>query len=337
MARHSSAETAVDPVISVRDLTKVYGQGDAAVRAVDGVSFDISPGTVVGVLGPNGAGKTSAIKMMLGLVTPTAGDVRIAGTDALSNTTAIYRHVGAMLEGARNVYWRLTVRENVEFFASLSGFDPRRTADYHDALIERYGLEDKADTPVRELSRGMKQKVSLICTLARRTDVIFLDEPTLGLDVETSLDLRREIRRLTDDRSMTVVLSSHDMDLVEAVCDRVIIVRAGRIVADDTVENLVELFRTQAYQLTVGSPLSEAAKGRLEHRYNAQGWERIGEHVRFEATPRSDDSVYTLVDELQREAVPLVSIQSLQPDLENVFLELTTEAARPKTQNGGER
>ena len=141
------------PVVAVEGLAKTYGED---VRALDDVSFGIRPGEVVGLLGPNGAGKTTCIKCTLGLVEPTAGRVEVAGVDALERPQAAYSHVGAMLEGARNVYWRLTVRENLEFFAGIAGTPPSAVRARHDELLERLDLTDRTDTAVRDLSRGMK-------------------------------------------------------------------------------------------------------------------------------------------------------------------------------------
>ena len=234
----SAREADAEPAVAVSGLSKQFGSGDAAVTAVDDVSVEIAPGSVVGLLGPNGAGKTTLIKSILGMVLPDEGSVRIHGIDVRERPKAAYARIDAMLEGARNDYWRLTVRENLRYFAAVGGVDPDSVADRHDRLLDRLGLAAKVDTPVRNLSRGMKQKVSLASTLAGGADVVFLDEPTLGLDVESSRTLQAELRRLVEDRGLTVVLSSHDMDVIEAVCDRVVILSNGRIVADDTVEAL---------------------------------------------------------------------------------------------------
>src|SRR5699024_8915515 len=148
MSLDTSQDTGYDPEISVRELSKTYGTGDGEREAVTGRSLDIEPGTVVGLLGPNGAGKTTAIKTMLGLVTPTAGTVQILGEDSTQNPQEVYRHVGAMLEGARNIYWRLTVRENLAFFARLSGTDLTDVQEQHQRLLEQFDLAESADKPV---------------------------------------------------------------------------------------------------------------------------------------------------------------------------------------------
>ncbi|EMA44189.1 ABC transporter ATP-binding protein [Halococcus saccharolyticus] len=309
-------------VVSVDGLGKTYGDGDDAVRAVEDVSFDIEPGTVVGLLGPNGAGKTTTIKAMLGLVVPTTGTVTIDGVNVHEEPRAAYQRVGAMLEGARNVYWKLTVRENLEFFAALSGRRPAAVADRHDRLLDQLALTEKADVPVNDLSRGMKQKVSLACTLARDASVAFLDEPTLGLDVESSLELRRELRRLAEQESMTVVLSSHDMDVVQAVCDRVIIMNDGRVVTDDTVDGLIDLFRSQAYHITVDD-LPEGVRDRLAAEFDVDGFEAVGDRTRFAVSLPDGRALYDVMDTLREADTVPESVDSIEPDLEDVFLELT--------------
>ena len=312
-----------ETMLAVEGLQKTYGDGEEVVHAVDGVSFEVSRGEVVGVLGPNGAGKTTTIKSILGLIVPTAGTVEVAGVDAHSNPRGIYQHVGAMLEGARNVYWRLTVRENLEFFAALGGQSPRAARDRHDELLEQFGLAEKADETVNDLSRGQKQKVSLAATLARGTDIVFLDEPTLGLDVEASLELRRELRRLADEEDITVVLSSHDMDVVEQVCDRVVILSEGQVIADDPVEDLVRVFETQAYRVTVDGTLPADVRDRLDSEFDAENWVGTGDRTRFDVTVADSDSLYATFDVLRNAGLDLVDVDGLDPDLEDVFLEVT--------------
>lgn len=310
------------PAIEVNELTKEYGSGSDAVRAVDGIDLRVEPGNVVGLLGPNGAGKTTVIKMLLGLIQPTAGEIRVAGVDVSEDRRAVYQAIGAMLEGARNVYWRLTVRENLRFFAALGGEDPDSLSDRHAELLDHLDLAGKADEPVNELSRGMKQKVSLACTLARQSSVAFLDEPTLGLDVESSLELRRELRRLSQERDMTVVLSSHDLDVIEELCDRVIILNDGRIIADDDVESLIDVFRTQAYEVTVDR-LPNAAEERLNRQFRLSGIEAVGGKVTIEVNLEGASAFYDFVDALRAANLTVRQVASIEPDLEDVFIEMT--------------
>ena len=305
------------PAIRVERLSKSFGD----VLAVDDVSLTVERGSVVGLLGPNGAGKTTLVKSVLGLTLPDEGSVRIAGVDVHERPRAAARHVDAMLEGARNDYWRLTVRENLRYFATVGGVAPDAVADRHDRLLRQLDLADKADTPVRDLSRGMKQKVSLASVLATDADVVFLDEPTLGLDVESSLTLRRELRRIVADRGLTVVLSSHDMGVLEDVCDRVVVLNEGRVVADGTVADLRR--RTGARRYRVTSPdLDEAMVAAVRDRVEVTTVQRRGDATRVEVTTDSE-GLYDLFALLRSRGVALESVETVEPDLGDVLLDLT--------------
>ena len=318
-----------EPAVEVEGLRKRFGEGDDAVVAVDGVSFAVETGSVVGLLGPNGAGKTTLIKSVLGMVLPDAGTVRIRGVDVDDRPRAAYASVDAMLEGARNDYWRLTVRENLRYFAAVGGVDPDAVADRHDRLLDQLGLADRADTPVRELSRGMKQKVSLASVLAGGAEVVFLDEPTLGLDVESSRILQRELRRLAEAEGLTVLISSHDMDAIETVCDRVLVMSDGRVVADDDVDALLR--RASAGRVAVASPdLDDATVASLRERFDVDAVEprdhAPGARVEVAA---AGDAVYGLLDHLEAAGVTPERIRTVEPDLEEVFVGLTGPEDEP--------
>jgi len=332
--RTAGSQSAVEPVIRVDGLAKRYGSGEETVTAVDDISFEIAPGTIVGLLGPNGAGKTTTIKSMLGLILPDAGEVSICGVDVSENPQRAHSHVGAMLEGDRNVYWRLTVRENLEFFSGLGGERPGDVRDRHDELLERLDLADRADTVVNELSKGMKQKVSLASTLARDVDVIFLDEPTLGLDVETSRELHVELRRLAEQEDITIVLTSHNLDIIEAVSDRVIILNDGEIIADDDTAALVDLFETQTYRVALEAPVSASVQTRLERAFDAT-CRTNGDRVVVEWFDADGSSVYAMTDLLAETGQELCDIESVDPDLEEAFLRLIDEEDSPDADTHG--
>jgi ABC-2 type transport system ATP-binding protein len=316
-----AAETngaASDVCIRVQNLSKQYGSGPDAVTAVDDVSFTIERGSVVGILGPNGAGKTTLIKSVLGLITPETGSAEINGVDAHSETRELYREVSAMLEGARNAYWRLTVMENLDFFASLHGHDPNEFREEHEELVERLDLTDKREETVRNLSRGMKQKVSLACSLVQQTPVVFLDEPTLGLDVKASRDLQAELSGITG-RDRTVVLSSHNMDVVQKLCDRVIVLDDGQIIADDSVDELVNVFDTRAYRLTIDGPLPDS----VADEYTVDESTTVNTETEFGVTINRPTALHELFRELEAEGRTVTHIDADEPDLEDAFVRLT--------------
>jgi ABC-2 type transport system ATP-binding protein len=315
---HKRASTATEPVIQVQDLKKSYGDG---ITAVDDVSFEIDRGRIVGLLGPNGAGKTTTIKSMLGLIVPDRGTVSVCGIDVADDPRQAHSHIGAMLEGDRNVYWRLTVRENLEYFAGLGGQRPGDVRERHEELLERFDLVEWADTPVNELSTGMKQKVSLASTLARDVDVIFLDEPTLGLDVETAQDLRQELGRLVAEENVTIVLTSHDLDTIEAVCDRVIILQDGAVLADEETDTLVDLFQTQAYRFVVDEQLSEQTRQLLVEEFDAS-IDRNNDGTVIQCVSIDSDGVYQLMASLSAEEQTLREVESIDPGLEDIFLDI---------------
>lgn len=314
-----------DPILAVRNLRKTYGDGEGAITAVDGVSFSISPGTIVGLLGHNGAGKTTTIKMILGLIDPSEGDIRIAGWDAEKHPRRRYDHVAAVLEGARNTYWRLTIRENLEFFARLGGYDPSEQREYHDRLLEKLDIADREDTVVNELSRGMKQKVSLATILARKPDILFLDEPTLGLDVESSFELRREIQRLVEQEEMTVVVSSHDMDVIEELCDRVIVLNDGEVVTDDDIGNLLKLFRSHEVNLVVEGGVSDEFKRSLESEYSVNSWTQQASRTRISLAVTDGEEMHRLLGRVLDAGLRIIDIETGQTDFEEIYLSITDE------------
>ena len=318
-ARSEDATDERPPAVEVRGLEKSYDD----VQAVDGVSFSVARGEVVGLLGPNGAGKTTCIKCTLGLIEPTTGEVSIAGIDTSRRPKAAYDRVGAMLEGARNVYWRLTVRENLEFFAGIAGRAPGAVRERHDELLDRLALDAKADETVKALSRGMKQKVSLATTLARDVDVAFLDEPTLGLDVESSLELRREVSALAREEDTAVVVSSHDMDVIQDLCDRVIVLQNGRVIANDPVEELLDVFRTQRYRLVFTEPPGRSLRGELAA--EVVEWDRGPDHTTAVVSLDDGNELPVVTGQLVDAGADLDRVDAVEPDLEDVFIELTQE------------
>ena len=318
------ARSGGDPALEIEGVSKRFGKGAESVLAVDDVSLTVERGSIVGLLGPNGAGKTTLIKCALGIVLADAGSVRVFGTDVGDGRRAAYADVDAMLEGARNDYWRLTVRENLRYFATIAGVDPDSVRARHDRLLDRLELTEKADTPVRELSRGMKQKVSLASVLAGGAELVFLDEPTLGLDVESSRTLRRELRRLAREEGLTIVLSSHDMGVIEDVCDRVVMMADGRIVADDTVAALLSATERDVVRVA-SADIDDAVVATLRERFDVRAVESgpdASDPTGVEVAA-AGDALYDLMDALREAGVTVADIGTVRPELEDVFVDLT--------------
>lgn len=313
-------------MVSVENLRKIYRsrrRGDTT--AVDDVSFSVAPHEVVGLLGPNGAGKTTVIKCLCTLLTPTSGRITIDGIDALADPHSALRKISAVLEGNRNVYWRLNPVENLEFFAGIQGIPMRQVRPYIDDLIELFDLRDKVSTPARMLSRGMQQKLAVACALVKQTEILLLDEPTLGLDVETSYELRGILTDMAQRGERTILLSSHDMNVVQDVCDRVIVINHGHVVTDDRVSNLLELFRAKAYEFSISGHLNEPQINQLRHEFDLIEIEPNTHKSSIHVELMDGQRFYDLIDILRRNGSTIESIDRRDPNLEEIFLKLVRE------------
>lgn len=307
-------------VVNVEGLTKRYPKRGAkgTVTAVDDVSFSVRRGEVTGLLGPNGAGKTTTIKTICGLLRPDAGRVSVCGVDNQRQRLRALRHISAVLEGNRNLYWRLTVRENLFYFAGNRGVSVRAVRPTVERLLAQFRLEDKANELVNNLSRGMQQKLAIAVALCAGTEVVLLDEPTLGLDVETGLEVRALLAEVARE-GRTVIISTHDMALVQALCKHVVIISRGRVVADSSVGELLGLFETRAYRVVLGAPLTPAQEGRLA-RFGARY--EVAEAPTLELTLEHPEDLYDLIDTLKAARTPIESLSRTEMDFERVFLEL---------------
>jgi len=239
-------------VIETKGLTKHYGN----VVAVDGLDMAIQRGEVFGLLGPNGSGKTTIILMLLGLTEPTMGSVRVLGLDPVRQPLSVKSRVGYTPEQL-GFYENLTARENLIYIAKLNGL--RREEAYRriDSILERLGLSDAADRRVSTFSRGMRQRLGVADALLKHPEIIIMDEPTQGLDPEVAREFLRIIRDLRKE-GITILLSSHLLHQVQAVCDRVGLFRLGRMVLEGTVAELAQQVLGSAFriQLQVDGPTS---------------------------------------------------------------------------------
>jgi len=310
-------------VLQVEELKKIYrSRSQGEVKAVDKISFSVGRNEVVGLLGPNGAGKTTTIKCICSLIRPTSGRIWVDGVDALRHPRRALEKIAAVLEGNRNVYWRLTVRDNLEFFAGLQGLPLRKVKSHIDELIELFDLKEKINTQARALSRGMQQKLAVACALVKQTEILLLDEPTLGLDVETSYELRHILKDLAQKGERTILLSSHDMGVVQDICDRVIIINHGRIVVDDRIENLKKLFQASAYRFEIEGHLTPEQQRRLQERFELLKITDTDERTVIEAEMLDPSRVYEVIEVLRQNGARLESVGRQYPDLEEIFLRI---------------
>lgn len=217
--------------IEVTDLTREFTpRKSAQVRALDKISLAIAPGEVHGLLGPNGAGKTTLVRILATILLPTAGRAAIHGHDVVTDARAVRPLIGAVFGGDRGLYTRLTARQNLEYWAGLYRVPSRSVADRVDRLLAQVGLADRADQRVETYSRGMRQRVHLARGLVADALVLFLDEPTSGMDPVAARRFRELIATVRGE-GRTIVLATHDMGEAEALCDRVTLIDHGRIIA----------------------------------------------------------------------------------------------------------
>jgi len=218
--------------ITTTNLTKKFGE----LIAVDGISFSINSGEIFGFLGPNGAGKTTTIRMLTGQLLPTSGQGTVAGFDIQSEREHIKPKIGVIFE-FQNLYERLSAKDNLNFMRQLYGVERSRV----NQVLELVGLEDRANEKLKKYSNGMKQRLLIARALLHEPEILFMDEPTLGLDPVIALQIRQIISQLAQD-GRTIFLTTHYMEEADRLCDRVAIINHGRIIALDTPRRLKEKF-----------------------------------------------------------------------------------------------
>ena len=290
--------------IQVEGLTKTYAtrKDRPPLRAVDGIDFTVCAGEVFGFLGPNGAGKTTTIRMLTGLTRPTSGRASLLGLDLASDLPRIKKRIGVVPE-ASNLYDELTAFDNLVFAMQLYGVPRPERKPRAEALLQRFRLSEKRDAPFAKLSRGMKRALTIAAALAHHPPLIFLDEPTTGLDVMNARGLRQMIAGLRDE-GVTVFLTTHYLEEAERLCDRIAILVKGRIVALDNVAQL----KAQAQEAPVVEVRLRDAAGQTQ--------------VRRVETPNGVDEAIRRALQ-QAEGYEILKIDTLQPSLEDVFIKLT--------------
>lgn len=314
----------METIIEVENLMKTYKKRRTKelITAVDDISFTVNRGEILGLLGPNGAGKTSTIKMICGLLTPDSGTITINGVNNQDKRLDTLSNISAVLEGNRNIYWRLTVRENLEYFAGNRGLSRKDVAPRIEKLLTQFHLKEKEKELVNRLSRGMQQKLAIAVAMLADSEVILLDEPTLGLDVETGYEVRELLREIVEKEQRTIIISSHDMAVVQDLCERTVIINNGKIVTDDKVENLLRLFAVRSYTVTLGKNLSDHQCQHIEdkfpdHTYTEETYQSI-----LEVNLSDNSKIYDLFDILKLDHTPVESIDKSTINFEQIFMKI---------------
>lgn len=297
------------------------------VHAADDISFEIAPGEIFGLLGPNGAGKTTAVKMISTLVRPDKGRAFVDGLDVDKKRRQVLRRVGVVLEGTRTSLWPLTPLENLLYYGRLKDVrGPELKQRAHD-LLDFIGLKDKKNIQVRRLSRGQKQKLAICIALIADPQVLLLDEPTTGLDVQSSRAIKDRIMQMTREHGRCVLVTTHDMHVAQELCDRIGIINHGKLIACKPTGALLDLFSEQLFVFKLDRVPDAAEIADIPGVIEA-GVERNsdGPALTAQITPDPEQrsaALYCVIRRLEEKGYLLRAVNHRQQNLESIFLRLT--------------
>ena len=310
-------------MIEVDQLTKTYGE----VEAVRGVSFDVPAGEVFGFLGPNGAGKTTTINMLCTLAKPTSGRALVAGHDVVSERDEVRRNIGLVFQDP-TLDGYLTAEQNLRLHAELYGVDRALVAPRMQQMLEMVGLWERRDASVMTFSGGMRRRLEIARGLMHSPRVLFLDEPTIGLDPQTRSSIWNYIRTLRETEEITIFMTTHYMDEAE-YCDRIAIMDQGEIVALDSPETLKA--SVGADRVRIETDDDAAAIPALRDRFGLEA--RIAEGAVMFAVPGGEEFIPRLFAEL---GVPIRSVSVARPSLDDVFMKYTGSTIRDAEQSAAQ-
>jgi ABC-2 type transport system ATP-binding protein len=309
------------PAINVQNLVKRYEK----TVAVDGISFSIPEGELFGLLGPNGAGKTTIINILATLIRPTSGYAEVAGISVAGDRDALRRQIGIVFqEPALDV--KLTGRENLQFHAMMYGLSKPERKEMIDQVLELVDLRDRADLLVDKFSGGMKRRLEIARGLIQHPRVLFLDEPTLGLDAQTRRHIWEYIRKLNREKRVTIILTTHYMDEADFLCDRVAIIDKGKIVAMDTPAHLKNILGGDMVHLEI----SEGEGSLMDVLKNTDWIKAIKLHdSQLSLTmEKGDTRIPELMNLALNAGTKVTSVNLRKPSLEDVFLHFTGRTIR---------
>ncbi|MBX7257296.1 MAG: ABC transporter ATP-binding protein [Candidatus Hydrogenedentes bacterium] len=298
------------------------------VHAVDDVSFTVESGQIFGLLGRNGAGKTTTVKMISGLIRPTSGAVYVDGLHVETKRLEVLRKIGVVLEGTRTCIWPLTPLENLAYFGNLRDVRGKVLRKRSRELLEFIGLKDKMNVQVRRLSRGQKQKLAVCIALITDPPVLLLDEPTTGLDVQSSRSIKDKIIEMTRTQGKCVLVTTHDMSVAQELCDRIGIIDGGKLITCRSTGDLLDVFSDLDFEIRLDRlpdliPLQEIPGVLQVEPRQVDGEAEVLVRVSHDPELRSR-ALFSTMQYLNNAEVRLRSITQRQQTLEEVFLRLTS-------------
>jgi len=320
-----------DKLIQVSDLAKRFED----VQAVNGISFHVNRGELFGFLGPNGAGKTTTINMLTGLARPDSGKIRIAGLDCSANPKAAQHLIGVVPDES-NLYPELSGYDNLCFCASLYGIGKKERQKRAENLLEQFGLQQAANRNFSGYSKGMKRKLTIAAGIIHQPKILFLDEPTTGIDVASARQIRQLIREMYQ-AGTTIFLTTHYIEEAERLCDRIAFIVNGRIVQDETVANLLQpLQELKVLLITITHDINNLS-GKLAEAFPEYNFRKASrQQLRVESDQTI--SIGPVVRFIEEQGAEVTEARQIKPSLEEVFVEVTgieTDVMK-KEKNGGQ-
>jgi ABC-2 type transport system ATP-binding protein len=310
-----------EPILIVKDLQKSFGEN----HAVRGVSFQVARGEVFGLLGPNGAGKTTTISMLTGLLPPTSGQVTVDRLDLEKDTNAVKAKLGLVPQELA-LYPVLSARDNLNFFGRIYGLRGKRLRERVDVVLEMVGLADRADEVIETYSGGMKRRINIAAGLLHEPEILFLDEPTVGVDPQSRNAIFEGVEALNRG-GMTVIYTTHYMEEAQRLCHRVAIMDEGQIIALDTPAALIRSLGGGIILVGMGDEHTEAVAEEVAQLPSVRAAARSDGHLKVEAS-RAQEALIGVIEITNQQDVHLTSLQILEPNLETVFLHLTGKSLR---------
>ncbi|MGW4085360.1 ABC transporter ATP-binding protein [Streptomyces sp. NPDC004822] len=311
----------VEKVFDVRRRTGFLKRERRRVRAVDSISFRVARGEMVGYIGPNGAGKSTTIKMLTGILTPSGGRLRVAGIDPSRERTRLAHRIGVVFGQRTTLWWDLPLIDSYRLMHRMYRIPDARYRENLDRLVELLGLEDLLEVPVRQLSLGQRMRGDVAAALLHDPEVLYLDEPTIGLDVMSKARVRAFLRELNAERGTTVLLTTHDLQDIEQLCSRVMVIDHGRLVYDGALAGLHEVGESErmlVVDLERELPPIEAPPARVVKVEGPRQW------LAFPAS----ESAAALVARVAADH-PLVDLSVREPDIEAVIARMLNSPVAP--------
>lgn len=302
-------------VLCVNDLRKEFSSKRGTFVALDGISFTLKPGEILGLLGSNGAGKTTTIQILLSALTPTSGQISYFGKDFFKYRSEVLKNV-VFASTYVSLPWKLTIKQNLGIFGRLYGMGGRALSQRIDELLDRFGILSKKHMPVATLSAGQITRLVLVKAFMVRPKIVLLDEPTASLDPEIASAVRELILQERDREGISILFTSHNMSEVAQVCDRALVLKKGKIIADDLPENLARSAASSTLRLVIPEKMAEAEA--LANRLNAPC--QIDHHSI--ALTLDEKFIARYLSALAREGIEYSGIEIIEPTLEDYFIKM---------------